>query len=153
MHIYIQANIKKEAELTSPDAMYCMTSVARIGPFWREKIRGFCRKSAPPYFNVHEFTMLVRLWSYFPTNPRLTNWLWMRHIKQILRNFTNPDTLNMVKIPNEKHTRILQSLQLKFSLVDAFRVLYPNRREFSCSPRDCTKIIDPGSIFFWSAVP
>jgi hypothetical protein len=52
---------------------------------------------------------------------------------------TNPDTLNMLKIPNEKHTRILQSLQLKFSLVDAFRVLYPNRREFLYSPRDCTK--------------
>jgi hypothetical protein len=38
-------------------------TLARIlGPFWREKIRGFCRKSAPPYFNVHEFTMLVGLW-------------------------------------------------------------------------------------------
>jgi hypothetical protein len=53
--------------------------IARIlGPFWREKIGGFCRKFAPPYFNVHEFTMLVGLWSYFPTNPRLSNWLWMQ---------------------------------------------------------------------------
>jgi hypothetical protein len=43
--------------------LIAVTSIARIlGPFWREKIRGFCRKSAPPYFNVHEFTMLVGLW-------------------------------------------------------------------------------------------
>jgi hypothetical protein len=53
--------------------------LARIrGPFWREKIRGFRRKSAPPYFNVHEFTSLVGIWSYFPANPRLSNWPWMR---------------------------------------------------------------------------
>jgi hypothetical protein len=56
----------------------CDIGARILGPFWREKIRGFCRKSAPPYFNVHEFTMLVGLWSYFPTNPRLSNWLWMR---------------------------------------------------------------------------
>jgi exonuclease III len=51
----------------------------------------------------------------------------------------NPDVLNMQRIPNEKHTRQLQSLQLKYSLVDAFRVLYPNRKEFSYIPRDKSK--------------
>jgi hypothetical protein len=64
-----------------------------LGPFWREKIRGFCRKSAPPYFNVHKFTMLVRLWSYIPTNPRLSNWLWMRAQRWHLQS---PNAMSMV---------------------------------------------------------
>jgi exonuclease III len=51
----------------------------------------------------------------------------------------NPDALNMIKIPNEKHTRNLQSLQIKYLLVDAFRILYPNRKDYSYIPRDCTK--------------
>jgi exonuclease III len=46
----------------------------------------------------------------------------------------NPDVLNMAKIPNEKHTRLLQKIQLKHFLVDAFRILHPNRTEFSYAP-------------------
>jgi exonuclease III len=46
----------------------------------------------------------------------------------------NPDVKDMVRIPNEKHTRLLQKLQLKFSLVDAFRILHPTKTDFSYSP-------------------
>jgi hypothetical protein len=63
----------------------------------------------------------------------------------------NPDTFNMLKIPNEKHTRLLQTIQLKFSLVDAFRILHPLKKDFSYVPRDCTKIINLGSIFFYQS--
>jgi exonuclease III len=45
----------------------------------------------------------------------------------------NPDVINMCKLPNEKHTRLLQSIQIRHSLVDAFRILYPTRKEFSYS--------------------
>jgi exonuclease III len=45
----------------------------------------------------------------------------------------------MQKIPNEKHTRLLQTIQLKFSLVDAFRILHPLKKDFSYVPRDCSK--------------
>jgi hypothetical protein len=51
----------------------------------------------------------------------------------------NPDVLNMVKIPNEKHTKQLHSLQLKFQLVDPFRILFPNKKEFTYTPRDLSK--------------
>jgi exonuclease III len=51
----------------------------------------------------------------------------------------NPDVLNMSAIPNEKHSKLLISFQLKFSLVDPFRILHPNRRDFSYVPRDTTK--------------
>jgi exonuclease III len=51
----------------------------------------------------------------------------------------NPDTSNMTKIPNEHHSKLLQKLQLKFSLVDPFRVFFPNKREFSYIPRDGSK--------------
>jgi hypothetical protein len=45
----------------------------------------------------------------------------------------------MSAIPNEKHSKLLISFQLKFSLVDPFRILHPNRRDFSYVPRDTTK--------------
>jgi exonuclease III len=47
----------------------------------------------------------------------------------------NPDVLNMKKLPNEQHSKLLQGLQLKFSLVDPFRILHPNRKDFSYLPR------------------
>jgi hypothetical protein len=86
--------------------------LARIhSPFWTEKIRGFRRKSAPPYFNVHEFTSLVGLWSYFPTNPRLSNWLWMR-AKIIESNFTDQEACkrfakNRFSLANEVYAYLL----------------------------------------------
>jgi hypothetical protein len=43
-----------------------------LGPFWREKIQGFRRKSAPPYFKM--FTS-SRVWSDFG------------HISQQIRGF------------------------------------------------------------------
>jgi exonuclease III len=56
-----------------------------------------------------------------------------------LAAYLNPDVINMKNIPNERHTRMLQSLQIKYSLVDAFRVLHPDRRDFSYFPRDDSK--------------
>jgi hypothetical protein len=47
---------------------------------------------------------------------------------------SNPDVLNMKKIPNEAHTRLLQKIQLKYKLVDAFRILHPNRNDYSYIP-------------------
>jgi hypothetical protein len=90
-------------------------TMARIlGPFWREKIRGFCRKSAPPYFTVHEFISLVGLWSYFPTNPRLSNWLWMRAKKctKILQRVIVSVTPNA---RNSKYTNECQRCQIKIN--------------------------------------
>jgi exonuclease III len=52
---------------------------------------------------------------------------------------TNIDVLNMQKLPNERHTRLLLKLQLKYSLIDPFRVLHPNKIEFSYIPRDLAK--------------
>jgi exonuclease III len=51
----------------------------------------------------------------------------------------NLDVINMQKIPNESHTKKLLKLQLEFKLVDPFRILHPNRRDFSYIPRDKTK--------------
>jgi hypothetical protein len=46
---------------------------AFLDHFGGRKYEDFAENPLPLYFNVHEFTMLVRLWSYFPTNPRLSN--------------------------------------------------------------------------------
>jgi hypothetical protein len=46
---------------------------AFLDHFGGRKSEDFAENPPPLYFNVHEFTMLVRLWSYFPTNPRLSN--------------------------------------------------------------------------------
>jgi exonuclease III len=61
----------------------------------------------------------------------------------------NPDVFSMSNLPNEKHSKLLAKLQLKFSLVDPFRILHPNRHDFSYVPRDQTKKIDLVSIFFY----
>jgi exonuclease III len=52
---------------------------------------------------------------------------------------TNIDLLNMINLPNELHSNLLQNLCLEFELCDPFRVLYPKRTEFSYVPRDKNK--------------
>jgi exonuclease III len=47
---------------------------------------------------------------------------------------SNPDVLNMYRIPNEKHSRLLISMQLKYGLVDAYRIIHPTRQEFTYAP-------------------
>jgi hypothetical protein len=50
---------------------------AFLDHFGGRKSKDFAENPLP---RISMFTMLVGLWSYFPTNPRLSNWLWMRAI-------------------------------------------------------------------------
>jgi exonuclease III len=47
----------------------------------------------------------------------------------------NIDVLNMRELPNRRHSELIQELCTEFNMVDPFRVLYFNRREFTYVPR------------------
>jgi exonuclease III len=47
---------------------------------------------------------------------------------------TNPDVMFMQDIPSLPHSKKIWDLCNAHALVDPFRVLYPNRRDFSYSP-------------------
>jgi hypothetical protein len=51
----------------------------------------------------------------------------------------NPDVLNMVNLPNLRHTQLLLNLCNDLELSDPFRTKFPNRKEFSYVPSDLTK--------------
>jgi exonuclease III len=46
----------------------------------------------------------------------------------------NPDVLNMRELPNLAHSRKIAELCVKFNLADPFRLLYPNRLDYSFAP-------------------
>jgi exonuclease III len=46
----------------------------------------------------------------------------------------NPDVLNMQDLPNTIHSRKINDLCLSFNLSDPFRILFPNRIDFSYAP-------------------
>jgi exonuclease III len=84
------------------------------------------------------FENLDRILSKYSALPCIIGGDWNLTPSSLPANI-NPDVLNMSAIPNEKHSKLLISLQLKFSLVDPFRILHPNRKDFSYVPRDTTK--------------
>jgi hypothetical protein len=47
----------------------------------------------------------------------------------------NIDCLNMVRIPNAMHSNKIRDMCEEFELSDPFRILYPDRQEFSYLPR------------------
>jgi exonuclease III len=47
----------------------------------------------------------------------------------------NPDCLNMANPPNIRHSILLGNVCDEFDLVDPFRSLYPNRKDFTFCPR------------------
>ena len=52
----------------------------------------------------------------------------------------NLDVLDMVGLPNHKHSTLLSTFCDQFALCDPFRCLYPKKREYSYSPRDANKL-------------
>jgi exonuclease III len=50
-------------------------------------------------------------------------------------NDFNPDVINMQNPPNLTHSRLLRDLCNDFDLTDPFRVLYPNKTDFTFVPR------------------
>jgi exonuclease III len=60
----------------------------------------------------------------------------------------NLDVYSMKSIPNETHSKLLSTMQLKFSLVDPFRILHPNRRDYSYVPGKKGNLIDLVLTFF-----
>jgi exonuclease III len=84
------------------------------------------------------FPDLENMLSKYRDLPCIIGGDWNMTPTPLAPNF-NPDTINMQKIPNEKHSRLLQSMQIKFSLIDPFRILHPTRSDFSYIPRDLTK--------------
>ena len=48
---------------------------------------------------------------------------------------SNPDICDMAKLPNLTHSKLVRNLCEKFSLSDPFRFFYPNKRDFSFTPR------------------
>jgi len=47
---------------------------------------------------------------------------------------SNPDVLNMQAVPNMLHSRLIRNMCEDFNLNDPYRVLYPNRLEYSYAP-------------------
>jgi exonuclease III len=84
------------------------------------------------------FPMLDNFLQQFRDRPAILGGDWNMTPSPLPQEI-NPDTLNMQKIPNEKHSRLLQTLQLKYALIDPFRVLHPNRSDFSYLPRDSNR--------------
>ena len=52
---------------------------------------------------------------------------------------SNLDIMDMMALPNQKHSTLLSNLCDNFKLCDPFRSLYPKKREFSYTPRDKNK--------------
>ena len=50
--------------------------------------------------------------------------------------FNNIDILNMAASPNKRHSEYLWALCNEFKMVDPFRFLNPNRKEYTFTPRD-----------------
>lgn len=48
---------------------------------------------------------------------------------------TNVDVRCMAELPNIRHSLLLKKMCSEMDLTDPFRLLYPNRSEFSYSPR------------------
>jgi exonuclease III len=49
---------------------------------------------------------------------------------------TNPDCINMQRLPNALHSNLLSELCENFSLTDPYRFLYPDKIEFTYVPRN-----------------
>ncbi len=47
---------------------------------------------------------------------------------------SNIDTFQMAGLPNAKNSEYLENIATEFGLVDPFRILYPEKREFTYSP-------------------
>jgi hypothetical protein len=52
----------------------------------------------------------------------------------------NIDVVNMINLPNPPNSKSLSKLCRKYKLVDPFRLLWPERKDYSYVPRDVTKI-------------
>jgi exonuclease III len=52
----------------------------------------------------------------------------------------NIDVVNMINLPNPPNSKSLSKLCRKYKLVDPFRILWPQRKDYSYVPRDVTKI-------------
>jgi exonuclease III len=61
---------------------------------------------------------------------------------------SNIDVLNMVKLPNLRHSLLLQELCVNHSLTDPFRLFNPNRREYSYSSKVENKLNKSRLDFF-----
>ena len=48
---------------------------------------------------------------------------------------TNPDVINMTKLPNLSHSNLLHSLMTKYNLVDLYRCYFPHRKDFTFIPK------------------
>ena len=48
---------------------------------------------------------------------------------------TNPDVLNMAKLPNIQHSQFLSQLTAKFGLTDLYRCYYPKRKDYTFIPK------------------
>jgi len=48
---------------------------------------------------------------------------------------TNIDVLNMATLPNPKNSKMLESIRLKYDLIDPYRIFFPNKRDFTYQPR------------------
>jgi exonuclease III len=51
----------------------------------------------------------------------------------------NIDVVNMINLPNPPNSKSLSKLCQKYKLVDPFRILWPERKDYSYVPRDVTK--------------
>ncbi len=52
---------------------------------------------------------------------------------------TNSDVFNMIALPNPANSKSLNNLCRDFKLTDPFRVLWPERKDYTYIPRDVTK--------------
>jgi len=52
---------------------------------------------------------------------------------------SNPDVMNMINLPNAPNGKSLEKLRNEKKLIDPFRLLWPERIDFSYVPRDSTK--------------
>jgi exonuclease III len=46
----------------------------------------------------------------------------------------NPDIINMSDLPNSKHAKLVRNICNEFKLTDPFRILWPNKIDFSYAP-------------------
>ena len=60
---------------------------------------------------------------------------------------TNPDVLNMAKLPNIQHSQLLSLLTAKFGLTDFYLCYYPKRKDFTFIPK-CKQQINRSRIDF-----
>ena len=52
----------------------------------------------------------------------------------------NLDCLNMMNLPNLRHSNLLSNMCTDLDLIDPYRTFHPNRRDFSFIPRSKTQI-------------